>query len=95
MEEFKILKLQKTENPPKDFTGCTEYKNGVKIWYKNGIRHRTDGPAIEYPDGTKHWYIEGRLHRTDGPASEYSDGDKFWFLQGKECSETEWKKILG
>ncbi|MDP2696414.1 MAG: hypothetical protein Q8O87_04190 [bacterium] len=31
--------------------------NGEKRWYKNGKRHREDGPAIEYADGTKSWYI--------------------------------------
>lgn len=30
-----------------------------KEWYRDGERHREDGPAIEYPDGTKFWYRNG------------------------------------
>ena len=35
----------------------SEYANGTKLWYLNGVLHRTDGPAIEYADGTKSWYL--------------------------------------
>jgi hypothetical protein len=31
-------------------------------WFKNGLRHRDDGPAIEYVDGNKAWYKNGLLH---------------------------------
>ena len=51
-------------------------------WYKNGVRHREDGPAIEYADGRKQWYLNGLLHREDGPAFEWADGEKQWYLNG-------------
>jgi len=34
--------------------------DGTKVWFRNGKRHRVDGPAVEYADGTKVWYINGR-----------------------------------
>jgi len=60
-----------------------EYKNGDKAWYKEGFRHRIDGPAEIYINGDKFWYKEGELHRLGGPAIEYSDGDKIWYKEGK------------
>lgn len=63
-------------------------KNGKYIeddavcWYKNGLLHREDGPAIICNDGTQEWYIEGARHREDGAAIEYADGDKQWFMHG-------------
>jgi hypothetical protein len=60
-----------------------EYPDGTKIWFLNGKRHRTDGPAVEYADGSKTWYLNGNLHRTDGPAVERIDGTKRWYLNGE------------
>ena len=33
--------------------------DGTKEWFKNGLRHRDDGPAIEKADGTKEWWKNG------------------------------------
>lgn len=43
------------------------------MWYKNGVLHRLDGPAVIIWDhnGIKieeNWYKDGKLHRLDGPA---------------------------
>jgi len=65
-------------------------KDGTKMWYLNGQRHREDGPAVEYPNGTKWWYLNGELHRKDGPAIEYSDGTKWWYLNSQNLSEKDW-----
>jgi hypothetical protein len=81
MEELKILKLNDEDAVPENYTGCAEYSNGNKHWYKEGKRHREDGPAIEYVDGNKCWYIEGKIHREDGPAIEYVDGNKCWYIE--------------
>ena len=63
-------------------------KNGCsRTYWKNGERHREDGPAIEYPDGTKHWYLNGERHREDGPAIEDPDGTKYWYLNGERHRE--------
>jgi len=55
---------------------------GTERWHRNGVLHRTDGPAISYPDGTERWYRNGRLHRTDGPAITHADGSQEWFSDG-------------
>ena len=36
--------------------------NGDKIWYKNGVCHREDGPAREYYDGDKEWYLNHKYY---------------------------------
>lgn len=60
---------------------------GLKGWYINGERHRTDGPAIEGGQGTKIWYLNDRRHRTDGPAVEYPDGTKEWWVNEQHISK--------
>ena len=67
---------------------------GTKRWFKNGQRHREDGPAVEYADGFKAWYENDRLHRLDGPAVEYADGLKRWWVNGKSYSFDGWLEAL-
>jgi len=31
---------------------------GAKHWFKNGNRHREDGPAIDYINGHKQWWLD-------------------------------------
>ncbi len=38
-------------------------------WYKNGKRHRKDGPAVIWGDGSQFWYKNGKRHREDGHRS--------------------------
>jgi len=57
--------------------------DGTKRWYKNGVLHREDGPAVEYVNGTKNWYKNGLLHRDDGPAIEGANGAKYWYKNGE------------
>jgi hypothetical protein len=59
---------------------CKVLPDGTKGWYFNGVRHRSDGPAIEWTDGHKEWWLNGKLHRTDGPAVEVADGTKEWYF---------------
>jgi len=61
-------------------------KNGTQ-YYKNGVLHRTDGPAVEWPDGTKFWYINGLRHRIGAPAVEFLDGTKSWYINDKRHRE--------
>jgi len=69
---------------------ANDYYNGDKYWYKNGKRHRIDGPAITC-NGNKWYYKEGKRHRLDGPAVELADGGKTWYYEDKEinCFSTE------
>jgi hypothetical protein len=52
-------------------------------WYKYGLLHREDGPAIEKADGTKEWYLNGKLNRKNGAAIEYPNGVRTWYTNGK------------
>jgi len=64
-------------------TASKELANGSKVWYVDGKRHRTDGPAVERADGDKSWYVDGKRHRTDGPAIEWANGGKSWYVNNK------------
>jgi|JI9StandDraft_2_1071091.scaffolds.fasta_scaffold1084177_1 hypothetical protein len=80
---MKVIKVNSFQEIPKNFTGVADYEDGEKRWYKDGERHREDGPAIEYLNGTKYWYKNGNLHREDGPAVEWSNEYKEWWFNGK------------
>jgi hypothetical protein len=55
-----------------------------KIWYKNGLMHRKDGPAYESDNyDYKEWNINGERHREDGPARVWSEGFGEWWLNGE------------
>ena len=69
--------------------GLIKYSDGTKRWWKNGERHREDGPAIEYPNGTKEWCKNGKRHREDGPAVEWPGGVKSWWRNGIFIMRTE------
>jgi hypothetical protein len=53
------------------------------VWWLNGKRHRTDGPAVITANGDQEWYLNNNLHRTDGPARIWADGGQAWYLNGK------------
>jgi len=54
---------------------------GTIKFYKNGKRHRTNGPAIMSPYQSE-WWIHGIRHRLDGPAIESAHGEA-WYINGK------------
>jgi len=56
---------------------------GAERWHRNGVLHRTDGPAITHVDGSTEWFSDGRRHRTDGPAISYPDGTERWYRNGR------------
>lgn len=57
-------------------------EDGTQRWFKDGVPHRVDGPAVYHPiTGKSHYIQNGRPHREDGPA--YIDGEcKRWFING-------------
>lgn len=63
--------------------GLFKFQDGNKEWFKDGLLHRLDGPAVEYDTGSKEWYKDGEPHRLDGPAIEYVDGKRIWYKEGK------------
>ncbi len=42
--------------------------DGRTRYYKDGVLHRDDGPAIVGRDGYEAWFKDGKSHREDGPA---------------------------
>lgn len=90
------IKLNINESLQVNFTGIVEWSNGAKVWYKEGKKHREDGPAIEWDNGFKYWYKNGLQHREDGPAIEYypeyehEDLEDYreWYLEGKKYSSS-------
>ena len=45
-----------------------ETENGVTKWFKNGVLHREDGPAVQYPDGRQYWYCKYHINaKGDAP----------------------------
>jgi len=51
--------------------------------YKNGERHRDDGPAVIHANGNREWYKNGERHRDDGPAVIHANGNREWYKNGK------------
>lgn len=75
-----------------------EDDNGV-IYYKDGKKHRENGPAVELKNGTKEWWIDGQRHRDDGPACIYKDPDEGgffyeWFRNGERVTEQEIEQFI-
>jgi antitoxin component YwqK of YwqJK toxin-antitoxin module len=93
------------------FTGIDEVLDGAENanlmsvgYYKNGLLHRENGPAIEwFVDGTKMWFIKNERHNENGPAIEYlpnefteeeedgCDETRFWYLNDRQFTEKDWK----
>ena len=59
------------------------YNDGDEYWYKNGILHREDGPAVIRLNDSKIWYKNGVYHREDGPAIIREHGSEEWWINGK------------
>lgn len=76
VERYKNGKLHSINKPT-----VVAVKSGTKLWYKNGVLHRKDAPAIEYADGRKEWYLNGVKVRSFDPSQKtendfISDYDK-------------------
>jgi len=77
------ITVTKSSEIPKGYTGHVKFTDGVQYWYKNGKKHRDDGPAAIFPDGTQEWFKNGKHHREDGPAIIGADGSQSWYKKGK------------
>jgi hypothetical protein len=54
---------------PSRFTGVGYFiVYAAKVWFKNGMFHREDGPAMVYDNGEQRWFVNNIYHRLDGPA---------------------------
>ena len=79
--------------PGYGFTGRIEFPQtvefsfdkGYEAWYKNGLLHREDGPAVYYGHA-RYWYRCGYQHCATGPAFVSDSGLKDWALYGKRVT---------
>ena len=56
-----MIEIKNEINLLSNYTGIIEWEKGDKIWFKNGFRHREDGPAHIEPNGYKAWYLDGKF----------------------------------
>ncbi len=59
---MKTIKANSWEDVPKNYTGIVELPSGTKYWYKDGLWHREDGPAVEHSTGYKDWCLEDEMY---------------------------------
>jgi hypothetical protein len=62
---------------------------GCESWYRHGLIHREDAPAITMLDGSETYCINGVLHNENGPAIVGADGEVTYALNGVEMSEAD------
>jgi len=62
MEPIRVEYWAKYIEEHPDFTGCLIDRDNDKAWYKNGLQHREDGPAIECTNGYKEWWLNGNYY---------------------------------
>lgn len=67
------------------------FSDGKKVWYKNNLINRVDGPAVEYPY-KKEWWINGYKHRIGAPAVVHNNGETEWWLNGERYDEEDYKE---
>ena len=65
-------------------------KYNVQEWYKNGLRHRENGPAVIHKNNMV-WFYEGELHRLDGPAVIEQGGPKQYWIYGVKYSKKQYE----
>jgi hypothetical protein len=65
------------------FDGRSVLSDGTQQWYRAGLLHRDDGPALVFSHGPQEWYRDGLLHRDDGPAVTYPPRRREWWRDGK------------
>ena len=56
---MKTIKAKDWSEIPGNYTGIVEFENGASGWFKNGFRHREDGPAYIGSSGYRGWYLDG------------------------------------
>lgn len=88
--------FRNTREIPLNYTGfCFVASMDEERYYKNGVLHRTDGPAVRYIWGEEYWYFEGKRHRLDGPSQTSRRGEKTYHIHGECLKETDyWKHPL-
>ena len=82
-------------NVPRVANGCHVMSGGVKVYIKDGLKHRLNGPAeINTKKGIEIWFREGKKHRIGGPAVIYANHPEFneYWVDGKKMPPPKLKK---
>lgn len=82
-DKIKIVEIILKDDLFKLTTGKYDTLYGRQEWYREGVLHREDGPAIIYESGAQKWYKFGKCHREDGPALILSAGIQEWHKAGE------------
>lgn len=58
---MKTIRVNSVIEIPKDYTGIVFYRDVTTFWFKEGKKHRIDGPAVEESEfrGERAWFIDG------------------------------------
>lgn len=90
-----MIEFQHTNDVPYKFTGiCKILQDNTIRYYKDGLFHRHDGPAIIWQNGAKSWRVFGKHHREDGAAIQCKNGyeeycyNDIWYSEIQ--SDDEW-----
>ncbi len=61
-----IISANESIMVPEHYTGIVKFVVGTTTWFKDGKRHREDGPASIWATGRKIWYLEDKLIWSSG-----------------------------
>jgi hypothetical protein len=80
--------LELSHKEQSSFTGVIEPTKFVKSYYKNGLLHREDGPAvIDTQYHIEVWYYNNKRHNLNGPAYIDSKNIKLYFVNGTQTTK--------
>jgi hypothetical protein len=71
--------------------------NGEKVWVKNFIYHRVNGPAVTYGEDRENgedWLQYGMPHRIGAPAIIRPGGHVEWWVEGKPFEGELYRKTI-
>jgi len=77
------ITIKNWQRIPKNYTGRVEFNNGTRWWFKDGKRHREDGPAAIGADGNHSYWLNNECYTREDYYRELhkrgiiSDGELF------------------
>jgi len=72
---------------------AVNHNNRIKMWYRNGVYHRENKPAVITTLGEL-WYYNGKLHRLNGPAIINREIDNQYSIHGIKYTKQKYNKIM-
>jgi hypothetical protein len=63
--------------------GRYELTGGTVVWFRDGKKHRENGPAEKNRSGYEAWFHRGLLHRDGGPAVTHPTGATEYWIKGQ------------